>query len=526
MLKFKFIFIFALSLILGLPTFAQQLEVTSFQKSTADLSAATNTRTDLNGKACGLIKVQAPIQGLSFEGNIVGDVDFKGGEYWVYVSDNSKQIVLKHNNANPTQVEFGRFGIPTIEAKSTYVLKVNAPVNVVEQTENVTFKIYPTTAILTIDNVEYETQGGKANINLSCGEHTYLAVASGYKIQSNVFRVTKGGNNKIVIELDSKDDNYVNEPITNQPSQPSYSVNTSGNVIGFYDQNRVLSSIPDIVNAQKQLQETSNKYEQEFQALTSQMQSRYEEYQKLSSETAEAIKERRLQEIQELDSKVNAFRTAAEKDLQTLQNQLMKPWTDKFDTALGVIKSNRGLVSTQDVNTTRLNGIQYVDITDDIINMLLGKSVGSSMALIGVYDANKVFTQHATAIATQNELSELSKQYESEFAKLQEGFNNAYNNFQTELKREPNMPEAIKERRIQEIQEWQKKVDDYQKSATEDLKKRQAELIKPLQDKIQTALSVISAQRGLASTQDIDAARLNGNVKYVDITDEVVQMIK
>lgn len=526
MLKFKSIYVFVLSLILWQSAFAQQLEVTSLIKSTTDLTAATNLRTDLNGKACGLIKVQAPVQGLSFEGNIVGDVDFKGGEYWVYVSDNSKQIVLKHNNANPTPVEFGRFGIPTIEAKSTYVLKVNAPSNIVAQTADVTFKIYPSSAILTIDNVEYETQNGRAHINLSCGEHTYLAVAPGYKTQSNVFRVTKDGNNKIVIELDSKDDNYATEPVSTQPFRPSYSANSGGNVIGYYDQNKVFTSIPDIVKAQKQLQDASGKYEQEFQVLTSQVQSKYEEYQKLGSDAPEAIKERRIQEIQELSNRVDAFRTAAEKDLQVLQNQLMKPWTDKFDTALNVIKSNKGLVSTQDANTTRLNGIQYVDITDDIINMLLGKTTGSSTVMIGVYDTDKVFTQHPTIVAAQNELSELSKRYESEYGKLQGGFNNAYNNFQVALKDEPNMPEAIKERRIQEIQEWQKKLEDYQKTATDDLQKRQTELTKPLQDKIQTALSVISDQRGLASTQDKDAARLSGNVKYIDITDEVVQMIK
>ena len=94
------------------------------------------------------------------------------------------------------------------------------------------------------------------------------------------------------------------------------------------------------------------------------------------------------------------------------------------------------------------------------------------------------------------------------------------------MKKEPNMPKSIKEMRIQEIQNWQKKVEDYQKTATEDLQKKQTELIKPLKDKIQTALSVISARRALASTQDKDAFQLSGNVKYVDITDEVVQMIK
>lgn len=397
--SFKSIYVLVLSLMLGLSTFAQQLEVTSFQKSTADLSAATNPRTDLNGKACGLIKVQAPVQGLSFEGNIVGDVDFKGGEYWVYVSDNSKQIVLKHNNANPTPVEFGRFGIPTIEAKSTYVLKVNAPVNVVEQTDDVTFKIYPPTAILTIDNVEYETQNGKANINLSCGEHSYLVVASGYKTQSNMFRVSKNANNKIVIELDTKDGNQTENLQVVQPLQSSYSSNVVNNVIGYYDENRVLTSIPDIISAQKQLEEASKKYEQEYQVLMNEMQKKYDEYQKLGSDVSTTIKERRAQELSDFNNKINAYRTEATKDLEAMQTRLMKPWNDKFQTTLSVVKTNKGLVSTQDINSSRLNGIQYVDITDDIINILSGKSTGNSTVIIGIYDTDKVLNQHPSVIA-------------------------------------------------------------------------------------------------------------------------------
>lgn len=525
MAKLNRLLSFVFLLMVSFSTSAQQFEVNSFQKSISDLTAIVNPRIDLNGNACGLIKVQVPIQGLTFEGNVVGDVDFKGGEYWVYVCDNSKRIVLKHNNASPTTIEFGEFGISTIEAKNTYILKVNVPVNVVEQTEDVAFKIVPSNAILTIDNVEYETQSGKANINLSCGEHTYLVVAPGYRTQSNMFRVSKNANNKIVIELDTKDGNQTENLQVSQPLQSSYSSNVANNVIGYYDEKRVLTSIPDIVKAQKQLEETSKKYEQEYQVLTNEMQKKYDEYQNLGSDVSNTIKERRAQELADFNNKINTYKTEATKDLEAMQTRLMKPWTDKFQTTLSVVKTNKGLVSTQDINSSRLNGIQYVDITDDIINMLSGKSTGNSTVMIGVYDTDKVLNQHPSVIAAQKELSDLSKQYESEYAKKQERLNDLFTQYQ-KLEKDPNELDAIKERRLQEITDLQKQLEEYTKTATETLQNRQTELIKPIRDKIETALSVISAQRGLASTQDTGASRLGGNIKYIDITDEVVKMIK
>lgn len=128
-------------------------------------------------------------------------------------------------------------------------------------------------------------------------------------------------------------------------------------------------------------------------------------------------------------------------------------------------------------------------------------------------------------IAAQKELSDLSKQYESEYAKKQERLNDLFSQYQ-KLEKDPNELDAIKERRLQEITDLQKQLEEYAKTATETLQNRQTELIKPIRDKIETALSVISAQRGLASTQDTGASRLGGNIKYIDITDEIVKMTK
>jgi hypothetical protein len=55
-----------------------------------DLSASTYERKDLNGQACALVKVQLAAYGAKFEGNVIGEVAYKTGEYWVYMTEGSR----------------------------------------------------------------------------------------------------------------------------------------------------------------------------------------------------------------------------------------------------------------------------------------------------------------------------------------------------------------------------------------------------------------------------------------------------
>ena len=53
---------------------AQKLTVESFKLASSDLTAQTQPRKDLNDKNCALIKVGLGLQGVQFEGSIMGNV--------------------------------------------------------------------------------------------------------------------------------------------------------------------------------------------------------------------------------------------------------------------------------------------------------------------------------------------------------------------------------------------------------------------------------------------------------------------
>ena len=103
---------------------AQELTVKSFKLAGSDLTAQTQPRKDLNDRNCALIKVGIGLQGVQFEGGIMGNVENKTGEYWVYMPQGIRQLKVKHANYAPVMVTFADYGVEKLESNRTYELIV------------------------------------------------------------------------------------------------------------------------------------------------------------------------------------------------------------------------------------------------------------------------------------------------------------------------------------------------------------------------------------------------------------------
>ncbi len=105
---------------------SQELTVKSFSVKTNDLAASTHERKDLNGASCALIKVQLATEGAQFSPNIMGNVDYKEEEYWVYLPTMNKHLEVKHPDFLPLDVVFADYRIK-LEPKTTYSLVLSLP---------------------------------------------------------------------------------------------------------------------------------------------------------------------------------------------------------------------------------------------------------------------------------------------------------------------------------------------------------------------------------------------------------------
>lgn len=110
----------------------------------------------------------------------------------------------------------------------------------------------------------------------------------------------------------------------------------------------------------------------------------------------------------------------------------------------------------------------------------------------GVVDLEAVFQAMPESTTMKTSLSEASKKYEEEYQRLGEELNKLIAEFQT-LSQDPNTPQAITERRLNDIQERKQKVDEFRATAEQNLNRLQEQLIAPIQQKISEAVKAVGA---------------------------------
>lgn len=179
---------------------AQKLTVESMKIAGNDISASQYERKDLNGQACALVKVLLPMPGAVFEGNVIGSVDFKTGEYWVYMTEGSKELRIKHPQAQPVQAVFKDYGVEKLTSKTTYTLSVLLPQAAVTQMQKLVINYSPANATVLVDS-KLQQGNGRVEVLLPVGSHEYIIAANGYETAEGSVKLTAGSPRTITENL-------------------------------------------------------------------------------------------------------------------------------------------------------------------------------------------------------------------------------------------------------------------------------------------------------------------------------------
>lgn len=183
-------------------SFAQGFKVGSLKMNLSDLSASTQQRTDAEGQPCGLIKVQTKVAGVEFGGNVIGKVENKTNEYWVYLPKGTKEVVVMRPDYLPMSVNLSEYGIDAIDSKTTYTM-VLKEVNLNPEKCGVTIHVKPREAQVKIDDVALKQNfSGDYKVLLPKGDHLVRIDASGHRPDINTITAGKGVQD-INVELES-----------------------------------------------------------------------------------------------------------------------------------------------------------------------------------------------------------------------------------------------------------------------------------------------------------------------------------
>ena len=199
-------------------TLAQKLTVESFKLTSSDLTAQTQPRKDLNNRNCALIKVGIGLQGVQFEGSIMGNVENKTGEYWVYMPQGNRMLKVKHANYAPVMVNFADYGVEKLESNRTYELVVTASGGAqAEQKQKLTIRYTPSSATVLVDNKMVKGSNGVAQTTLPVGQHSYIVACDGYDSEEGTVKLKASTPSNLQITL-SKEAVAIQQSSVTQPT--------------------------------------------------------------------------------------------------------------------------------------------------------------------------------------------------------------------------------------------------------------------------------------------------------------------
>ncbi|OQX74564.1 MAG: hypothetical protein B6D61_11505 [Bacteroidetes bacterium 4484_249] len=175
-------FLLTLFFFSGFSVFAQnpEFKVKSFTHEQNRLLARINTnmRLDDNDEPCALILVRTAETGLGFAASsgIVGDVEWKNGEYWVYVSGGNRTLKMFKKGIKATEYIFEII----LQSSETYLLDLE-----VERPEPIIAE-WPVTIITQPDNANMIIDGNAVNrqsktVKLTEGTHALSLEMPGYE---------------------------------------------------------------------------------------------------------------------------------------------------------------------------------------------------------------------------------------------------------------------------------------------------------------------------------------------------------
>ena len=139
---------------------------------------------------------------------------------------------------------------------------------------------------------------------------------------------------------------------------------------GVINTQALLESMPEAKQVSEQLQASSNSYQEEFNKLQAEYQKKYDEFQALDDSTPQTIKDRRVQEMQEIESKIYQFRQTAEQDIQRQQQQLMAPLQERVMKAIQTVGDEGGYTFIFENLVPVYAGKDVTDVTETVKALL------------------------------------------------------------------------------------------------------------------------------------------------------------
>jgi len=108
------------------------------------------------------------------------------------------------------------------------------------------------------------------------------------------------------------------------------------------DVNEIISKMPAMLDAQKQLEKLSATYDAEYKTMAEEYTNKMKKYEQEANTVGDAVNQTRQAEMQDLVKRITDYRDNAQKELQKKESDLIKPLMDKIKASIQKVGKAKG----------------------------------------------------------------------------------------------------------------------------------------------------------------------------------------
>jgi len=148
------------------------------------------------------------------------------------------------------------------------------------------------------------------------------------------------------------------------------SFTASAQKVAHINLDSLITLMPESKVAQQAVQDYAKQLEQQIVAMQTELQTKYEAFQKDAPNMAPIVKESKEKELNDLNQRITDFQQQAQADYQKKSADLSKPVYEKAKKAIDQVAKETGYKYVLDTSTGL---VLYSEPTEDIINAVMKK---------------------------------------------------------------------------------------------------------------------------------------------------------
>ncbi len=142
------------------------------------------------------------------------------------------------------------------------------------------------------------------------------------------------------------------------------------NKFGHINSAELLAQMPEIKEADKKLQEFGLSLENQLKMMTNEYQTKVQAFQAQEASMADPIKQSRIKEITDLESRIQDFQQTAQESVSRKKEELYSPILKKAEDAIVVLAKEKGYTYVFDTSS---GAFIYAQESDDIMDLVKKK---------------------------------------------------------------------------------------------------------------------------------------------------------